>query len=91
VSQRRARACLVGMARISLEPRPTGGYRLVRLVLRRRYGVMLDPITAAAHQPRVMGTRRDSDLYTPLERRVLAYAEAMTATPPEVTDEMVAP
>lgn len=44
------------MARISLEPKPTIGYRLVRLVLRRRYGVMLDPITAAAHQPQVMRT-----------------------------------
>ena len=33
---------------------------------------------------------RDADVYTPLERSVLAYAEAMTATPPEVTDEMVA-
>ena len=33
---------------------------------------------------------RDSTVYTPLERQVLAYAEAMTATPPTVTDEMVA-
>ena len=33
---------------------------------------------------------RESAAYTPLERRVLEYAEAMTATPPEVTDEMVA-
>ncbi|QIX28207.1 carboxymuconolactone decarboxylase family protein [Nocardioides sp. JQ2195] len=33
---------------------------------------------------------RDSDVFTPLERDVLAYAEAMTATPPEVDDEMVA-
>lgn len=32
---------------------------------------------------------RESDAFTPLERRVMAYAEAMTATPPEVTDEMV--
>ena len=31
-----------------------------------------------------------SDVYTPLERKVLEYAEAMTATPPKVTDEMVA-
>ena len=29
-------------------------------------------------------------LYTPLERKALEYAEAMTATPPTVTDEMVA-
>jgi alkylhydroperoxidase family enzyme len=33
---------------------------------------------------------RDSDLYTDLERQVMAYAEAMTSTPPSVTDEMVA-
>jgi AhpD family alkylhydroperoxidase len=148
MSQPGTGACLGGMARISLDPRPTLGYRLIRLFLRRRYGVMLDPITAAAHQPQVMRTLsrleagaekwrvldrdlkalallatsartgcgwcmdfgywenhhagvdpaklrqvnrwRDSDLYTALERRVMAYAEAMTATPPEVTDEMVA-
>jgi AhpD family alkylhydroperoxidase len=33
---------------------------------------------------------RESDRYTDLERRVLEYAEAMTASPPAVTDEMVA-
>jgi AhpD family alkylhydroperoxidase len=33
---------------------------------------------------------RDSDRYTDLERQVLAYAEAASATPPAVTDEMVA-
>ena len=33
---------------------------------------------------------RESGAFTPLERDVLAYAEAMTATPPAVTDEMVA-
>jgi AhpD family alkylhydroperoxidase len=33
---------------------------------------------------------RDSTVYTPLERKVLEYAEAMTVTPPTVTDEMVA-
>ncbi|MEE4493473.1 carboxymuconolactone decarboxylase family protein [Streptomyces sp. BE230] len=32
---------------------------------------------------------RESDAYTPLEREVLAYAEAMTVTPPRVEDEMV--
>jgi AhpD family alkylhydroperoxidase len=31
---------------------------------------------------------RESDAFTPLERQVLAYTEAVTATPPEVTDEM---
>ncbi|MDI6910642.1 carboxymuconolactone decarboxylase family protein [Nocardioides sp.] len=33
---------------------------------------------------------RESDVFTPLERDVLEYAEAMTATPPTVTDAMVA-
>jgi alkylhydroperoxidase family enzyme len=33
---------------------------------------------------------RDSDAYTALERRVIAYAEAMSTTPPRVTDGMVA-
>ncbi|WP_193509128.1 carboxymuconolactone decarboxylase family protein [Cryobacterium sp. BB736] len=30
-----------------------------------------------------------SDVYTPLERRVMEYSVAMTQTPPTVTDEMV--
>lgn len=33
---------------------------------------------------------RDSAVFTPLERAVMGYAEAMTVTPPTVTDEMVA-
>jgi alkylhydroperoxidase family enzyme len=33
---------------------------------------------------------RESDAFTGLERDVMAYAEAMTATPPMVTDKMVA-
>jgi len=33
---------------------------------------------------------RASDAFSPLEREVLAYAEAMTETEPTVTDEMVA-
>jgi alkylhydroperoxidase family enzyme len=32
---------------------------------------------------------RDSDVYTDLERAAMDYAEAMTATPPEVTDAQV--
>ncbi len=31
---------------------------------------------------------RDSDAYTPLERDVMEYAEAMTANPPTVTDDL---
>ena len=34
---------------------------------------------------------RESDVFTQLERQVLEYAEAASATPPEVTDEMVEP
>jgi alkylhydroperoxidase family enzyme len=33
---------------------------------------------------------RESKLFTPLERNVLEYAEAMTQTPPTVTDELSA-
>ena len=33
---------------------------------------------------------RESEVFSPLEREVLAYAEAMTTTQPTVTDEMVA-
>ncbi|MCW2794286.1 MAG: alkylhydroperoxidase like protein AhpD family [Nocardioides sp.] len=32
---------------------------------------------------------RESDVFTPLERDVMAYAEAMSVTPPTVTDEVV--
>lgn len=33
---------------------------------------------------------RETDVFTPLEREVLEYAEAMSQTPPTVTDEMSA-
>jgi alkylhydroperoxidase family enzyme len=33
---------------------------------------------------------RESTVFTPLERAVLEYAEAMTVTPPRVTDELFA-
>jgi alkylhydroperoxidase family enzyme len=33
---------------------------------------------------------RESDVFTPLERDVMGYAEAMSQTPPTVTDEMSA-
>jgi AhpD family alkylhydroperoxidase len=33
---------------------------------------------------------RQSDLFTPLERKVMEYAEAVSQTPPAVTDEMSA-
>jgi alkylhydroperoxidase family enzyme len=137
------------MARISLDPPTTLGYRLGRWFSRRKYGVMLDPGAAIGHNMQVgrsyaifemqaerwrtldrdlkdlavtaaaarircawcmdfgfwaatvghavpaakieaVPAWRDSDLFSELELLVVAYAEAMTATPPEVTDEMVA-
>ena len=33
---------------------------------------------------------RESDVFTPLERDVMQYAEAMSETPPQVTDELSA-
>lgn len=33
---------------------------------------------------------RDSEVFTALERQVMEYAEAVTATPPEVTDDLAA-
>jgi len=137
------------MARISLDPPKTLSYRIGTRIARRRYGVMLDPGAAMAHNMKVgrsyalfeLGVERwrtldrglkdiavmavaasigcawcldfgywettmnhkvpaakiravpnwrGSDVFTELERLVLAYAEAMTDTPPSVTDEMVA-
>jgi alkylhydroperoxidase family enzyme len=43
-------------------------------------------VTKAREVPRW----RESDVFTPLERDVMAYAEAMSQTPPTVTDEMSA-
>lgn len=45
-----------------------------------------DPVDKLSEVPRW----RDSEVFDDTERAVLAYAEAVTATPPEVTDEMVA-
>jgi alkylhydroperoxidase family enzyme len=42
-----------------------------------------------AEKIRAVRRWRDSDVFTELERLVLEYAEAMTGTPPTVTDEMV--
>lgn len=136
------------MARISLDPPQTLGYRLGSRISRRRYGVMLDPGAALGHNMQVgrsyaifelqverwrqlgqglkdlavmaaaaaigcswcldfgyweatvnhavpvekiraVPSWRHSDVFSELERLVLAYAEAMTATPPQVTDAMV--
>lgn len=136
------------MARISLNPPRTLSYRLGGWYSRRRYGAMLEPGQALAHNPHVLRTVaraelslakwhavptelkelavmaaaacldcswcvdfgywvsytrgvdpaklravprwRDSEAFTDLERRVLEYAEAMSATPQAVTDDMVA-
>jgi alkylhydroperoxidase family enzyme len=43
-------------------------------------------MTKASQVPRW----RESDVFTPLERDVMEYAEAMTNTPPTVTDELSA-
>ncbi len=43
-------------------------------------------VTKAREVPRW----RESDVFTPLEREVMGYAEAMTRTPPTVTDELSA-
>ena len=43
-------------------------------------------VTKAREVPRW----RESDVFTPLERDVMDYAEAMSQTPPTVTDEMSA-
>src|SRR5205823_2972770 len=43
-------------------------------------------LVKASQEPRW----RESDIFTPLERDVLEYAEAMTNTPPTVTDELSA-
>ena len=43
-----------------------------------------------AEKIRAVPRWRDSGVFTELERLVLEYAEAMTATPPSVTDEMAA-
>ena len=137
------------MARISLDPPRTLSYRLAARFSRRRYGAVLDPVAAVAHNApvglaygvfelqverwrkldqglkdlavmlaaarigcswcmdfgywesvmkhdvpaekiRAVPSWRDSDAFSELERLVLEYAEAMTATPPGVTDEMAA-
>ena len=136
------------MARISLDPPKTLSYRIGARFARRRYGVMVDPGAAIAHNMKVgrsyalfeLGVERwralghglkdlavmaaaakigcawcmdfgywestvrhevpaekiravpgwrDSEAFNGLERLVLEYAEAMTDTPPSVTDEMV--
>ncbi len=136
------------MARVSLDPPRTLSYRLAAWFSRRRYGTLLDPAAALAHnvpvgwayglfQLQVERWKRldsglkdlavmaaaasigcawcldfgywesttrhdvlaekiraipdwyDSEVFTELERLVMLYAEAMTATPPLVTDDLV--
>ncbi len=98
------------MARISLDPPRTLGYRIGSWFSRRRYGLAVMAAAARigcawcpdfgyweatmhhdlpAGKIRAVPHWRDSDVFTELERLVLEYAEAMTGTPPGVTDEMV--
>lgn len=135
------------MAHVTLDPPQTLISRLAGWYSRRSYGRPVDPVRAAANNPRVLLTSaiveltvgrwnrvpadlkqlaamasagrigcswcmdfgyweslrrgvdgakvralplwRESRLFTPRERAVLAYAEAATATPPEVTEELV--
>ena len=46
------------------------------------YGIPREKIEAVQRS-------RDSEVFSPLERLVMEYAEAMTATPPTVDDELV--
>jgi len=137
------------MARVSLDPPRTLSYRLASWFCRRRYGTVLDPAAALAHNVpvgwaygifelqverwkrldsglkdlavtavaasigcswcmdfgywestvkhdvlaekiRAIPDWHDSEVFTKLERLVMLYAEAMTATPPLVTDDLVA-
>jgi AhpD family alkylhydroperoxidase len=137
------------MARISLDPPRTFAYRIAARVMHRRYGTMLDPGAALAHNVQVGRTMglfelqverwrsldpalkdlavlaaaagigcswcldfgyweatmlhhvpaekiravpawRSAAVFSDLERLALEYAEAMTATPPAVTDELAA-
>jgi alkylhydroperoxidase family enzyme len=135
------------MARISLDPPQSFAYRIGQWFLRRRFGEVLDPFRAQAHNVPVaqafgrleqsaakwnrldrkirdladmtaavkigcawcmdfgywmMHTHgiprekmeaiahwRDSKLFSPLERLVMEYAEAMTESPPTVDDALV--
>lgn len=134
------------MERIALEPVHGLFLKVVEIYSRRRYGMVLDPLLAMAHNKkavranalfemridkldtldktlralavmapaallgcswcvdfgywvshndgvdpaklRALPTWRTCELFTETERRVLAYSEAMTATPTEVTDEL---
>jgi AhpD family alkylhydroperoxidase len=52
-------------------------------MISRRHGV-------SERQLRELGSYRDSDAFSPLEKLVVEYAEGMTRTPVEVSDELVA-
>jgi hypothetical protein len=60
-----------------------------------RFPICIDPFTGVSQLIRTrrgQGPRsarwRESDLFTPLERDVMEYAEAMSQTPPTVIDEL---
>jgi len=68
----------------------------------KQLGAVPEPVEVVWHNPKVAEASlefakasqvprwRESEVFTPLERDVLEYAEAMTNTPPTVTDELSA-
>jgi alkylhydroperoxidase family enzyme len=92
----------MGMALISISSRPLGRALadLARLAVAGKIGCSWRPdlgcwtagsgYPVPAERARVVPDWWDSDLFTDLERQVLGYAEALTATPPTVTSEQVA-
>lgn len=74
------------MARIDLEPRPTLPNRIFRWMSRRMTGADLDPVAAVCHNPAVMWGYG----ITPLQRRVMEFAELLSGEVDDVPDELVA-
>lgn len=92
----------MGMARIGIGSRPLDHALadLARLAVAGKVGCCWCPdlgcwlanpgYPVPAERARAVPGWWDSDLFTDLERQVLGYAEALTATPPTVTSEQVA-
>ncbi|MGH3936977.1 MAG: carboxymuconolactone decarboxylase family protein [Pseudonocardiaceae bacterium] len=88
------------MARVPGVPVREAGLlgRLAYRIARYRYGAVPEPVTVMLQRHhgldierlRELDSYQTSPAFTPMERRALAYADAMTALPTAVTDEMVA-
>ncbi|MGI8564747.1 MAG: carboxymuconolactone decarboxylase family protein [Candidatus Dormibacter sp.] len=86
------------MARIPLGTSDKGLLgRLAAWYSKRKYGKVVEPLGAMSHHrgvdlAKIEGVPgwRQSEIYTDLERLVLEYTEAVTTTPPIVTDGLVA-